>query len=131
MGLLLNVFLPLSLAIIMLALGLGLTLTDFKRVIVQPKAFSIGVIGQVVLLPAIAFALIMIFGLTGELAVGNVHSFALPGRCDFQHSRQTRPWRCGTVGDPHRRDQPAFHPYRSHHGGICRQIISWARRRRR
>lgn len=79
MGVLLDVFLPLSLAIIMLALGLGLTIADFKRVIVQPKAFSIGVIGQVFLLPAVAIALIMTFGLTGELAVGMFILSLCPG----------------------------------------------------
>ncbi len=79
MGLLLDVFLPLSLAVIMLSLGLGLSLADFKRVLVQPKAFSIGVIGQVFLLPAIAFGLIMVFGLSGELAVGMFILSLCPG----------------------------------------------------
>lgn len=79
MGLLLTVFLPLSLAVIMFALGLGLTLPDFKRVLVQPKAFAIGAIGQVVLIPAIAFIIIMIFGITGELAVGMIILSLCPG----------------------------------------------------
>lgn len=79
MGILLSVFLPLSLAIIMLSLGLGLTLGDFKRVLVRPKAFSIGVIGQVVLLPAVALALIWAFGLSGELAVGMFILSLCPG----------------------------------------------------
>jgi len=79
MGLLLTVFLPLSLAVIMFTLGLGLTIADFKRVVVQPKAFSIGVIGQVMLLPLVAFALIMAFGITGELAVGMMILSLCPG----------------------------------------------------
>lgn len=79
MGILLDVVLPLSLAIIMLALGLGLTLADFKRVVTQPKAFTIGVFGQVFLLPAVAFALIMVFGLTGEIAVGMFILSLCPG----------------------------------------------------
>ncbi|MGB7287385.1 MAG: bile acid:sodium symporter family protein [Salaquimonas sp.] len=79
MGILLTVFLPLSLAIIMFALGLGLTIGDFKRVLVQPKAFAIGAIGQIVLLPLIAFALIMLFGIKGELAVGMFILSLCPG----------------------------------------------------
>ena len=79
MGWLLTVFLPLSLAVIMFTLGLGLTLADFKRVVVQPKAFTIGVIGQVILLPIIAFALILAFGITGELAVGMMILSFCPG----------------------------------------------------
>ena len=70
MGILLTVFLPLSLAIIMLSLGLGLTLADFKRVLTQPKAFTIGAISQVVILPVIALAIATLFDLPGELAVG-------------------------------------------------------------
>ena len=79
MGLLLTVFLPLSLAVIMFTLGLGLTIGDFKRVVVQPKAFTIGVIGQVILLPIIAYALILAFGITGDLAVGMMILSFCPG----------------------------------------------------
>ncbi len=70
MGILLTVFLPLSLAIIMFSLGLGLTLGDFKRVLTQPKAFTIGAISQVVILPVIALGIATLFNLPGELAVG-------------------------------------------------------------
>lgn len=37
-----TIFLPLALGIIMLGLGLTLTLADFKRVILYPKAVFIG-----------------------------------------------------------------------------------------
>ena len=46
---------PIALALIMLALGLGLTGQDFLRVIKQPKDFIVGLICQLVLLPIIAF----------------------------------------------------------------------------
>ena len=46
---------PIALAIIMFGLGLGLTPSDFKRVISFPKDFVVGFIGQVILLPIIAF----------------------------------------------------------------------------
>ncbi len=70
MGLLLSVFLPLSLAFIMFSLGLGLTVADFARVIAQPKAFFAGAVSQVIVLPIIAFALLHLFDLPPALAVG-------------------------------------------------------------
>ncbi|MDD9908256.1 MAG: bile acid:sodium symporter family protein [Ahrensia sp.] len=79
MDILLQVFLPLSLAFIMFSLGLGLTLADFSRVAKFPKAFAIGAISQVVLLPLITLCLILAFGLTGELAVGVMILSFCPG----------------------------------------------------
>ena len=51
---------PLALALIMLALGLGLSTQDFLRVIRQPKDFIVGLICQLILLPIIALILINI-----------------------------------------------------------------------
>ncbi len=48
-----TVLLPLALAIIMLGLGLALTLNDFKRIIISPKAVFVGSITQLVVLPAL------------------------------------------------------------------------------
>ena len=70
MGILLTLFLPLSLAIIMFSLGLGLTIADFKRVLTEPKAFAVGALSQVLILPVIALAVATLFNLPGELAVG-------------------------------------------------------------
>ena len=39
---------PLALGIIMLSLGLGLVLDDFKRIILYPKDFLTGLICQVI-----------------------------------------------------------------------------------
>ena len=52
---------PIALALIMLALGLGLTGQDFLRVIKQPKDFIVGLICQLVLRPFIALIIIKIF----------------------------------------------------------------------
>ena len=46
---------PISLALIMLGLGLGLTGRDFLRVLNNPKDFIIGFICQLILLPVVAF----------------------------------------------------------------------------
>ena len=79
MGILLDVFLPLSLAVIMLSLGIGLTLADFKRVIMRPLAFFTGAAGQVILLPLAAYVIARGFGLSGELAVGLMILSLCPG----------------------------------------------------
>ena len=70
---------PIALALIMLALGLGLTGQDFLRVIKQPKDFIIGLICQLILLPIIAFILIKIFNTPIELALGVMIIAAAPG----------------------------------------------------
>ena len=70
---------PIALALIMLALGLGLTGQDFLRVIKQPKDFIVGLICQLVLLPIIAFILIKIFNTPLELALGVMIIAAAPG----------------------------------------------------
>ena len=74
-----EVFLPLALAIIMLGMGLSLTLADFKRILVYPKAIFVGIVNQIVLLPLLAFAIIFVLGLQTELAVGLVILAACPG----------------------------------------------------
>ncbi|MCE2497343.1 MAG: bile acid:sodium symporter family protein [Flavobacteriales bacterium] len=73
------VFLPLALGVIMLGMGMTLTLNDFKRVVVYPKAVALGLVNQLLLLPIIAYGAIWIFGLQAELAVGLMILAACPG----------------------------------------------------
>ena len=70
---------PLSLALIMLALGMGLTVQDFTRVVKQPKDFLVGLVCQLIFLPIIAFALVLILDTPVELAVGLMIIAAAPG----------------------------------------------------
>ena len=70
---------PLALALIMLALGLGLTVQDFLRVVKQPKDFLVGLICQLILLPFVAFLLLKIFNLPTEIALGVMIIAAAPG----------------------------------------------------
>ena len=70
---------PIALALIMLALGLGLSLENFAKVIKQPKDFLVGLICQLILLPIIAFILIKIFNTSPELAIGVMIIAAAPG----------------------------------------------------
>ncbi len=73
------VFLPLALFIIMLGMGLGLTLADFRRVVTEPKPVLLGLTAQLVMLPILGFLLAAIFPLSPELAVGVVILAACPG----------------------------------------------------
>ena len=70
---------PIALALIMLGLGLGLTTQDFTRVLKNPKDFIIGLICQLILLPIIAYILILIFKTPIELALGVMIIAAAPG----------------------------------------------------
>ena len=79
MGIITDIFLPLALAFIMFALGLGLTGADFLRVLKQPKDFLVGAISQIILLPIIAFILIKIWPISPELAIGVMIIAAAPG----------------------------------------------------
>lgn len=79
MDVLIDVVLPLSLAIIMFSLGIGLTVKDFARVLHQPLAFVIGAVSQVVMLPLLAYALLVAFSIDGALAVGVMLLALCPG----------------------------------------------------
>ena len=70
---------PVCLAIIMFGLGLGLTVADFKRVITIPRDFIIGFLGQVIILPIIAFILIHIISMPPDIALGVMVIAAAPG----------------------------------------------------
>ena len=79
MNIVTDVILPLALAFIMFVLGLGLTGTNFLRVIKQPRDFFVGALSQVILLPVIAFILVKIWPIAPELAIGVMIIAAAPG----------------------------------------------------
>ena len=70
---------PFALALIMLGLGLGLTIQDFKRVVTTPKDFSVGIICQLILLPIVAYIIVLILRLPIEIALGLMIIAAAPG----------------------------------------------------
>ncbi|MGB5810733.1 MAG: bile acid:sodium symporter family protein [Polyangiales bacterium] len=72
-------FLPFTIAMIMLAMGLGLVGNDFRRVLEKPRGVIVGLAGQLVVLPALGFGVAWLFGLGPELAVGLVLVAACPG----------------------------------------------------
>ena len=79
MNIIIDVILPLALAFIMFVLGLGLTGSDFLRVIKQPRDFFVGACSQIILLPIIAFILVKIWPIAPELAIGVMIIAAAPG----------------------------------------------------
>ena len=70
---------PIALALIMLGLGASLTIKDFTRVFQSPKVFLVGLLCQLVLLPVIAYLLIIILKTPIELALGVMLIAAAPG----------------------------------------------------
>ncbi|MEA5619544.1 bile acid:sodium symporter family protein [Cronbergia sp. UHCC 0137] len=73
------VVLPVSLAIIMLGMGLSLIPEDFQRVKKYPKAVSIGLISQVVFLPMIGFMIAKIVPMQPVIAMGLMIVALCPG----------------------------------------------------
>ncbi len=74
-----TIFMPVALGTIMLGLGLSLTSDDFKRVLQYPKAISIALTCQMVLLPALCLLLVVLFDLPPALGVGLMLLSASPG----------------------------------------------------
>ena len=70
---------PIILALIMLGLGLGLKLENFGRVFKSPKDFIVGFISQLIILPIVAYILILILKTPPEIAIGVMIIAAAPG----------------------------------------------------
>ena len=70
---------PIILALIMLGLGLGLKIEDFEKVIKSPKDFFIGCFSQLIILPIVAYILILLFKTSPEIAIGVMIIAAAPG----------------------------------------------------
>lgn len=76
---LIMLFLPICLGIIMMGLGLHLTVTDFRRVLTQPKAVAIALFVQLIVLPPTCFLIARLFNLPAELGLGLLLLAASPG----------------------------------------------------
>jgi BASS family bile acid:Na+ symporter len=77
--LLIKVILPASLFVIMLGMGLSLKPVDFKMVLSRPKAMALGLIAQMVMLPLLAYLIVVLLGLEGAVAVGLMILALCPG----------------------------------------------------
>ena len=74
-----STLLPAGLAFIMFALGLKLSVADFRRVMTYPVAVGLGLIAQTVLLPLTALGITALFSLEPQTAVGLMILAACPG----------------------------------------------------
>ena len=74
-----QVLLPASLALIMFGMGLTLTVNDFKQLLKTPKAVSLGLFGQMLCLPLMAFLLCLAFNVEAHIAIGLMVLAACPG----------------------------------------------------
>lgn len=74
-----QVLLPASLALIMFGMGLSLTIADFKRLLNTPRAVSLGLFGQMICLPLMAFLLCLAFSVEPHIAIGLMVLAACPG----------------------------------------------------
>jgi bile acid:Na+ symporter, BASS family len=70
---------PIALALLMLGLGASLTFQDFLRVFKNPKDFFIGFVCQLIILPLVAYSLIIVLKVPTELALGVMLIAAAPG----------------------------------------------------
>ena len=74
-----QIFLPISLAIIMFGMGLTLVISDFTRLFTYPKEIFIGLFNQLVFLPLIGFLIILLFDLDSTMAIGIMILSLCPG----------------------------------------------------
>ncbi|PLT33109.1 bile acid:sodium symporter family protein [Bacillus sp. V5-8f] len=67
------------LGIIMFGMGLTISANDFKEVLKRPKDVAVGVVGQFVIMPSLAFILAKALQLPPEIAVGVILVGCCPG----------------------------------------------------
>jgi BASS family bile acid:Na+ symporter len=72
-------FLNITLAIIMVGVALGVRLKRFKKLFLKPKPLIVGLISQIILLPAVTFLLTISLRLPESVALGMILVASCPG----------------------------------------------------
>lgn len=72
-------YIPWLLGVVMFGMGMTLTVEDFKAVGRRPWEVLIGAVAQFVIMPAVAWALVKVFALPPELAIGVILVGTCPG----------------------------------------------------
>ena len=67
-----DVAVPVAVFVMMFALGLGLTLADFRLALKRPKALLAGVASQIVLVPVVGLLFVSVLQQDPDLALGMV-----------------------------------------------------------
>ena len=74
-----SILLPITIAVITLGMGLSINASDFRNVFTHPRAITIGICCQMLLLPAIAFAIAALSNIDPIYKVGLIIISASPG----------------------------------------------------
>ncbi|GAA6150643.1 bile acid:sodium symporter family protein [Pseudoteredinibacter isoporae] len=74
-----KIVLPIMLASMMLTMGLSLQRVNFLNLLRQPKALALGITLQLIILPLLAWLIILVFQLPTELAAGLLLISLAPG----------------------------------------------------
>ena len=74
-----DVFLPVTLAVITMGMGLSLTEKDFQNIFVRPRAVITGLLSQMILLPVLGFIVARFSHIDPYLKVGLMIIAACPG----------------------------------------------------
>jgi len=73
------IVLGVSMFFIMLGMGVSLVPADFKNILKYPKAVTVGLVNQLILLPIIGFTVTYFFPMQPEIAVGMMILASCPG----------------------------------------------------
>jgi BASS family bile acid:Na+ symporter len=74
-----QIIMPIAIALIMFGIGINLKFRDFRRVFLHPKAILVGLVGQFLLLPLIAFIMAWLLPIEPLYKVGFVLIASVPG----------------------------------------------------
>ncbi|ARJ50480.1 bile acid:sodium symporter family protein [Staphylococcus lutrae] len=74
-----GIVIPYLLGVVMLGMGLTVTVDDFKLVLKEPKAVLIGVALQYTIMPLTAYAVVKLFQLPPDIAIGVILVGCCPG----------------------------------------------------
>jgi len=74
-----DIIISISLALIMLGIGLNLTFRQFRAIFMAPKSLLLGLTGQLIFLPLIAFAVSSLADIPAHFKVGIIILAACPG----------------------------------------------------
>jgi len=72
-------FLPATLVIIMMGIGLSITTSDLRNIVAEPRNLVVGLASQLILLPVIAFLIAAFSNIRPEFKVGLIIISACPG----------------------------------------------------
>jgi len=79
LSLFVQIFIPLSVFCLMICVGLELRIADFRRMLTYPRAVATGIVGQMILMPSMAFLIALLFTDDLVFQIGIVLLAACPG----------------------------------------------------